>query len=66
LAEFQEVEKLKPDYYPVYYGLGMVYAYKGMKDKAIEELQLFLKYAKNPAEIQKAQGLIQQLSSQKP
>jgi tetratricopeptide (TPR) repeat protein len=66
LIEFLEVQRLKPDYYPVYYSLGMVYAYKGMKDKAIEELQLFLKYAKNPAEIQKAQGLIQQLSSQKP
>jgi len=65
LTEFQEVARLRPDFDPDYYHLGLVYAHKGMKEKAIEEFELFLSLSKDQTQNQQVRDWIQQLRSQK-
>jgi len=63
--EFEQVLKLKPSHLPVYYYLGVTYSYKGMKDRAIESFELFLKSSPETPQKQQARTWLKQLQAQK-
>jgi len=57
---------LKPGYAPAYYYLALVYSRKGLKEKVIEEFELFLKYSTDEAQKEKVRGYILKLRSNNP
>ncbi len=65
-VELSQATSIRPDFAPAYLYLGLVYERKGLKEKAIEEFELFLKYSRDEARNQEVRNRIQQLRSQKP
>jgi tetratricopeptide (TPR) repeat protein len=66
LAEFSQAAKLQPDFASSYYHLGLVYERKGLREKAVEQFELFLKYSSDEAQKEKVRGWLLKLRSQNP
>jgi len=66
IDEFNQVVRLKSNFADAYYYLAIVYSRWGLKDKAIENYELFLKYSKDETKKEEVKGWILKLRSQNP
>lgn len=64
ISMHRETLKLNHNFVEPHLYLGHAYRKKGMKDKAIEEYRIYLKYATDDKEIEKIQTLISKLNQQ--